>query len=253
MNYKMILAICSISLSLYYCQANVDHSTTTYRDIDLLQLEGVGAFAKTDSITYPNFQIIEAQPNERVLIVNYTKKNGYKLIFTKEKGYWFNVSSFYDEGEGVYHQCHFTYIFEDRIVKLKYGYNIVGSYQGEYDLDTVRRIEAYDPRLHHLDEISIMNPAKRVVYYFNSVNSQPELKISASSDLAQSAETLPFYSKSVDNFFKKDDLMCWETKNTLKNDQLNFADSTCFESVDKFGYRHNIFWNAIYMMGDMVE
>lgn len=240
-----------VAFALSACDSAQDLNAGFYRDINLFTLEGEGRFQSSDSVTYPNFYIVTENPHKKKVIVNYSKSNRSISEYSKNDQYWYNETSFYADSERIYHSYVFTFVFDDKVIKLKYGYNLPGV-EKEYDSDTLKRPVNYDSTHHHLDEVVILSKIQRVSYSFYHVSDTAVfLKIKPSLQLAENVEKLPYDSKSEEYFYENKDTLL--IRRVADVDNTTTVDTTYYPLKDQFGFLHNAWWITVFQMGDKIE
>jgi hypothetical protein len=247
------IAVIVVLTSLVACITHTQQPSEKYKDIDLFHLKGVGLLAPTDTAYYPNFEVFDNGPQEKRITINYSNTRKTVKIYRGEEGYWSNVRYFYGDVQRLYHACIFTYVFEDRMIELKYAYRYEIFDSVEHDIDTTTQIVKYNQKLYDLNEILITYPTERVGYRFNYAVSERYVKVSPSPKLADAVDTLPYDAVTREHFYEQGSCMLWTNELIFKDEKQSRTDSVYYSLVDETGYKHNFFWNAIFFAGNIVE
>ena len=237
---KYVLILCCVLIARTELVASSYDSVkgNFFRDIDLFNLKGIGKLSLGELNRFPYYRVTEIDDNHR-LVELISEKGSYAQLYEKEDTYW--VNTVYNREE-VEHNYIFTYVLNDRIIQLYYMYVL-----SDRELAT----GSFNFRYRYGKKFKLFRASIRTEFEYSEYSLDYRKSAKWIEPSPRIGDILPkfswrgiyknTYSKVNDHVLKK--------KSSIANADGKYE--WCYDLIDKWGYKHNIFWEYSFFLAPM--
>lgn len=239
---KSVIVFFSVTLVLYTGRSQ---TTYFYRDLDPFELKGVGELDRNSLDHYPYYRVININEHKRV--IEFIKFNdSYAELYERLNGYWLNLSE--RKGRNS-HVMIFTYVFNNKILKLEYLNRYPYKKDIEKNVDAISiNAKAINKKEYFLSCIKILTEIYEHEYYLD--RDEKKVFLNPSPQIINELNDFKYSSKIEREYVVNDSLLVVNVKQI--NGENITEEKQCYSLKDKHGYIHNPLW-ALELKYSLIE